>query len=580
LDTGGSVLYYGDNLDVLRRYVPDACVDLIYLDPPFNSNATYNILFAEQDGSRSAAQIQAFGDTWRWDQAAAHAFEEVVEAGGSVSRALQAFRTLLGDSNMLAYLAMMAPRLVELHRVLKPTGSLYLHCDPTASHYLKIVLDAIFGPTLFVNELVWQRTSAHSDAKQGAQHFGRVHDSLLLYSKSAAYTWNPLHVPHSREYLKTHYPFTEVSSGRRYGLWDITGPGGAAKGNPHYEIFGITKFWRYSQGKMLDKIACGRVVQPSAGSIPREVRYLDETAGSPVNSLWTDIRPINSQARERLGYPTQKPLELLERVIRASSNVGDVVLDPFCGCGTAVDAAQQLGRKWIGIDITHLAIGLIKSRLAGSFGPSIASSYVVVGEPTTVADAAQLALEDPFQFQAWALGLVGARTADSNKKGADRGIDGHLYFHDDLGGKTKQIVLSVKAGKLHAPYVRDLRGVREREGAEIGVLLSFEQPTKNMRAEAASAGFYESKWGKHPRLQLLTIGDLLQGSGIDYPGGAVNRTLKLPPRERVVGEQLLLPDPTVVTKEQLDRARQSPDGSPRNEPKIRVLPRARHRRPA
>lgn len=486
---GENALYYGDNLEILRRYVVAESVDLIYLDPPFNSNATYNVLFAEQDGSRSAAQIQAFGDTWRWDQAAARAYEETVEAGGGVARALQAFHTLLGNSNMLAYLAMMAPRLVELHRVLKPTGSLYLHCDPTASHYLKIVMDAIFGTKQFLNEVIWHYQTSGGAPKKTLI---RNHDTILRYSKTAApnVTWTP---PREAWPETTLRKWQRDEEGRIYHIHNDTG-----------------------------------------------TRYYIDPGGKLMDDVW-DIT-LAARSSERLGYPTQKPEALLERIITASSNAGDLVLDPFCGCGTAIVAAQKLGRHWIGIDITHLAIGLIKSRLLDTFGPPESetyATYTVVGEPTTVEDAAQLAQTDPFQFQAWALGLVGARTAESSKKGADKGIDGRLYFHDDEpGGKTKQIIFSVKAGQLHAPYVRDLRGVVEREKAEIGVLLCFGEPTLPMRAEAASAGFYESPWGKHPRLQILTVADLLSGKTVNYPRGAANYTLRQAPRLKAVAETL------------------------------------------
>jgi DNA modification methylase len=534
-----NLLYYGDNLDVLRRHVRDESVDLVYLDPPFNSNANYNVLFAER-GTRAAAQIQAFEDTWEWNEESAASYEETVERGGELANALLAFRTLLGTSDMLAYLSMMAPRLVALHRVLKPSGSLYLHCDPTASHYLKLLLDAIFGPARFVNEIVWQRTSAHSDAKQGARHFGRTNDTLLYYAKSDTHVWNSQHVGHDDEYVRVHYPHVEADTGRRYGLWDITGPGGAAKGNPRYEIFGVTKYWRYSEANMGRKIDEGRIIQPKPGAVPREIRYLDESAGAPLSTNWADISPINSQAKERLGYPTQKPLALLERILSASSNPGDVVLDPFCGCGTTIDAAQELGRRWIGIDITHLAIGLIKHRLVDRYGPEVASTYRVIGEPTTVDDAAVLAREDPFQFQAWALGLAGARPAGETKKGGDKGIDGRLYFHLH-DGQTRQIVFSVKAGEHLVPaHVHELRGVIEREKAEIGVLITFNEPTPGMRAEAAGAGFYTSPWGRHPRIQVRTVGQLLAGQGIDYPHvTGANVTLRRAQRAAVAQPEAL-----------------------------------------
>ena len=465
-----NVLYYGNNLDVLRRHVRDESVDLIYLDPPFNSNANYNVLF-EEHGEKAAAQVRAFTDTWTWDTDARADYEEVVEQGGRVSDAMRAFYTMLGGSDMMAYLARMSLRLVELHRVLKPTGSIYLHCDPTASHYLKLLMDSVFGPANYRTEIIWRRASGFK--RSSARRFPHKHDVILFYCKDAArLTFHPQFREHKPEYIKR---FKKDAAGRLYR----------------------------------------DDVNPTAGG--RRTIYLDDVEGDLVDSVWTDINPINPVAAERLGYPTQKPLALMERIIAASSDPGDVVLDPFCGCGTTVDAAQNLDRRWIGIDITHLAIGLIKHRLADRYGPEIAKTYRVIGEPTTVEDAAVLAHDDPFQFQAWALGLVGARPAGETKKGGDKGIDGKLYFHDSPDAKTKQIVLSVKAGHLVPMYLRDLRGVIDREEADIGVLISFEEPTAGMRAEAASAGFYVSPWGKHPRLQLRTVGQLLDGGGIDYP---------------------------------------------------------------
>lgn len=527
--TEGNVLYYGDNLDVLRRHVGDQSVDLVYLDPPFNSNANYNVLFAEH-GEKSAAQVQAFEDTWVWDTTARLAYEETVEAGGKAAETMRAFRTMLGASDMLAYLAMMAPRLEELRRVLTSTGSLYLHCDPTASHYLKLLLDAVFGPKQFRNELIWKRTSAHSDARR----YGRVHDSILFYSKTERYTWNKAYQPLPQKTIDGWYNNVEPDTGRHFSRSDLTAAGlrGGDSGKPWRGIDPSAKgnHWRMPQflpeivgGKTtqqaLDALdAAGRIFWPKAkDGMPRLKRYIEEATGVSLLDVITEIPPLGNVTRERMGYPTQKPQALLERLIGASSNPGDLVLDPFAGCGTTIDAAQQLGRRWIGVDVTHLSIGLIKNRLIGRYGPDVDATYKTIGEPTTADDAAVLAREDPFQFQAWALGLVGARVAGSAKKGGDKGIDGKLYFHDSLDGPDRQIVFSVKAGKLAPNYVRDLRGVIEREAAEIGVLISFTEPSDGMRAEAAEAGFYESPWGKHRRIQLLTIRELLDGKRIDYP---------------------------------------------------------------
>lgn len=527
-------LYYGDNLEVLRRYVKDETVDLVYLDPPFNSRQGYNVLFAEKDGTQAAAQIMAFEDTWEWNQESARAYEQIVEGGGRVAQVMIAFHTFLGGSNMMAYLAMMAPRLIELHRVLKETGSIYLHCDPTASHYLKMLMDAIFNPLCFRSEIVWKRSSAHSDTKQGRKQHGRIHDIILFYTKGQNWTWNPIYTPYDPDYVKQFFKYVEPGTNRRFGSYDITGPGGAAKGNPQYEVMGVTRYWRYSKESMKKLIAEGRVYQPKPGAVPREKRYLDEMPGVPLQDVWTDINPVAAQAAERLGYPTQKPEALLERIIMESSNEGDVVLDPFCGCGTAIAVAHKLKRRWIGIDITHLAVNLIKKRLKDHFGDAVQTTYEIIGEPVSVADAGVLAQQDPFQFQSWALGLVGARIATSARKGADRGIDGRLYFHDDKSGRSKQIILSVKAGEnVNVSHVRDLRGVLDREKAEIGVVISMEPPSKPMLKEAAEAGFYKSPHvdGRFPRIQILTVEQLLKGEQIAYPR-LLDVTYKQAPRTR------------------------------------------------
>jgi hypothetical protein len=413
---------------------------------------------------------------------------------------------------------MMAPRLIELRRVLKPTGSLYLHCDPTASHYLKILLDAIFGPEHFVAEIIWQRTNARGTTGR----WPRLHDVILQYSRSGAFTFAPVRVTAQRARM----PHTLVTGpdGKKYQGYELTAPGATKEGDSGRPWRGFDpaqygRHWANSSTQMDEWDRLGHIHWPPAGGWPRRrdaEPFRHEDREVVVGDIWTDIDRINQTAKERLGYPTQKPVALMERIITASSKEGDVVLDPFCGCGTTVDAAQALRRRWVGIDITHLAIGLIKHRLAGRYGPEIVKTYRVIGEPTTVEDARVLAKEDPFQFQAWALGLVGARIAGSDKKGGDKGIDGRLYFHEGAGD-TRQIVFSVKAGHLVPNFVRDLRGVIEREKAEIGVLLTFAESTAGMRSEAAEAGFYESPWGKHPRIQLRTVAELLDGRGIDYP---------------------------------------------------------------
>jgi DNA modification methylase len=529
-----NTLYYGDNLDILRRYLKDDTVDLIYLDPPFKSNQDYNVLFAEQDGSRAAAQIKAFEDTWQWDEAAAKQYEETVEQGGKVSEVLQAFRLFLGTNDMLAYLAMMAPRLVELHRVLKPTGSLYLHCDPTASHYLKLLLDAVFGPERFVSEIIWKRTHSHGDPQR---KYGAITDAIFLYSQSDEHTFRPQYRPFEPDYIGKAFTNTDPD-GRRWQSVTLRSPHPRPNLTyPYTASNGVTyqphpNGWSCDLKRLQRYDKQGRLHFPAkeTGAL-RLKMYLDESPGVKLQNLWADIPPISANAQERLGYPTQKPEALLERIIQTSSDEGDTVLDPFCGCGTTVAAAQKLKRRWIGIDITHLAITLIRHRLKDAFGDQ--ATYEVIGEPVSLPDAQDLAAHDPYQFQWWALGLVGARPAEQ-KKGADKGIDGRLYFHDEgPGGKTKQIIFSVKAGNLAAGHIRDLRGVIGRENAEIGVLICMEEPTKPMRSEAAGAGFYTSAgWGKkYPHLQILTVAELLEGKGIEYPPPQqVDVTFKKAPR--------------------------------------------------
>lgn len=516
-------LYFGDNLPILREHIADESVDLVYLDPPFNSNANYNVLFKEKSGEHSHAQITAFEDTWEWGEEAEVTYFETIQVGGRLSDFLQAFRVLLGPSDMMAYLVMMAPRLQQLHRVLKPTGSIYLHCDPTASHYLKLLMDAIFGAANYLNEITWKRTTAHSDAKQGRKGYGNVNDILLYYSKSEEFTFNPQFLPYDEKYVDAKYPYSDPD-GRRYGLWDMSGPGGAAKGNPYYEVMGVKRFWRYSEAKMNELIAQGRIVQPSPGAVPRYKRYLDEMPGVPIQNLWDDIFPINSQAQERLGYPTQKPEALLERIIAISSNEGDIVLDPFCGCGTSISVAERLHRKWIGVDITHLAITLIRHRLFDQFKTDL-SPYEVWGDPKDVHSAAALANEDRYHFQWWALGLVDARPAqDKRKKGADSGIDGVINFVDDTSGLAKKIIVQVKSGHVKAGDIRDLKGVLEREKAAIGAFITLEEATSPMKVEAVSAGFYESALKleggtaeKFPKIQVFSIAELLEGKKLAFP---------------------------------------------------------------
>jgi len=582
-------LYYGDNLDILRRYIRDESVDLVYLDPPFNSAQNYNAFFHEKDGTDAASQIHAFEDTWHWDIETKKAYDAVTEQPGKVSDVMQAFYTFLGGNDMMAYLTMMAPRLVELRRALKPTGSLYLHCDPTASHYLKLLLDAVMGQNNYRSEIIWKRTTTHSDSKRWSAN----NDTILFYSKADDFTWNPPYAEHGDEYVADKYRFDDNDGRGAYTLDNMTSPN--PRPNMMYEWKGHIwpdKGWRYSKETMAQLDAEGRIWYPEdKDKRPRLKRYLKEMSGTLMGTNWIDISPINSQAKERLGYPTQKPVALLERILKASSNPGDVVLDPFCGCGTTIDAAEKLGREWIGIDVTQLAISLIKNRLQDTYGsrlkfisggahalrvsgsapspnPSGASNETIahessrapvpttgassaapeagalpetslvriIGEPTTPNEAATLAEDDKYQFQWWALGLVGARPVEQ-KKGADHGIDGKILFRDDpKAARPEQIIIQVKGGKTGVKDVRDLRGVLDREKAAIGILISLQPPTGPMETEAASAGFYEHKMNrqKYPRLQLRTVKELMEGKGIERPStvAATDETFKKAPESK------------------------------------------------
>lgn len=507
-----NTLYYGDNLDVMREFIPDESVDLVYLDPPFNSARDYNVLFKQAKKDENQAQITAFTDTWQWSK---KHYEEFFDdhRNARLFDLMEALYKILGQSEMMAYLVMMAPRLLELHRVLKPTGSLYLHCDPTASHYLRLILDQVFGLTNFVNEITWQRSTAKAHA---FTRFPSAHDVMLFYGKSAERTWHTNCVPHREEYLASHYSNVEPETGRRYTLGDCMNPN-PNRPNLTYEWNGQVRVWRWTREKMAAFHEAGRLVYTKSGT-PRFKRYLDEMPGTPLTSVWTDIPPINSQAAERMGYPTQKPLALLERIINASSNPGDVVLDPFCGCGTAVVGAEKLGRHWIGIDVTYIALDLMISRLAGDFELKRNVDYDVKGDPKDAYTASKLFEQSPKQFEIWAVGLVGG--VPQPDKSGDKGIDGKVYFQD-LEGSLQCAVCQVKGGHLTPSLIRDFAHVIEREKAAMGYFICLETPTKGMCNEAEEIGFFDSPSGrKIPKLQIRTIKELIEkGNDFDFPKG-------------------------------------------------------------
>jgi DNA modification methylase len=516
-------LYYGDNLDVLRNNIANESVDLVYLDPPFNSARNYNLIFAKHAVTvdHDAAQIQAFGDTWVWTPETDEQYAEYVSGGGlpnQVADALTAFRTLLGENDAMAYLVNMAPRLVELHRVLKPTGSLYLHCDPTMSHYLKVLLDAIFGARFFHSEIVWKRYGAHNDSKG----YGAVHDVILFYGKGASLTFNKQHMEYDEAYIAERFRFSDPD-GRRWAEQNLASPN--PRPNLTYPFTaknGITydpppNGWKFTEERLRAMDDEDRLHYPArAGGRLRQKNYLDEAKGVPVQDVWADISAIGGTSPERLGYPTQKPVSLMERIVLSSSNPGDVVLDPFCGCGTTVDAAQKLGRRWVGIDVTYLAIDLITKRLEDRYGEEIDGTFEVAGIPRDKAAALALFSKSPFDFERWAVSLINGQP--NQKQVGDKGIDGQARFPlgdpNIKGGGFGRVLISVKGGKTIGPqFVRDLLGTVQTQKAEMGVLITITDPTRGIVDAVNHAGTYTHP-GSHetfPLIQVITVGDLLLG---------------------------------------------------------------------
>ena len=512
-------LYYGDNLSVLRGCIDNESVDLIYLDPPFNSQATYNVLFKSTAGEKSRAQIEAFEDTWHWGDEAELAFDGVMSSGNSdAAEMLRAMRSFLKESDVMAYLSMMTVRILELRRVLRDSGGLYLHCDSTASHYLKLLLDAVFGAQNFRNEIIWKRRVGMSSAVHESNRFGTCTDTIFFYAKTEDSLFVPQYnreSPEYQEYIEERFTMTD-ETGRKFQPTSLVNP--AYRPNLIYDYKGFKSppnGWMITREKMEQWDKDGKLYFPKnkEGRIRRK-SYADELRGMPIQNLWTDIPEINSQAQERLGYPTQKPLALLERMVLASSNEGDTILDPFCGCGTAIHAAQKLKRGWIGIDITHLAISLIEKRLKDAF-PGI--KYEVHGTPKDLDGARDLAARDKYQFQWWAVSLVNAVPFAGRKKGADSGIDGLIYFKPE-GKVTEKAIVSVKGGEnVNVAMVRDLAHVVDRENARIGVFITLADSTGPMRTEAVKAGYYETLYGKYPKIQILTIRELFEGKQPNIP---------------------------------------------------------------
>lgn len=558
---GKNRLFYGDNLKVLKERIATDSVDLIYLDPPFNSEAVYNVTFAE--AGDASAQIHAFDDTWKWSVETGQQYDHLVSSGlpEKPAEALRAIRALVRETPLTAYMTNMAPRMVELHRVLKSSGSLYLHCDPTASHYLKVMLDAIFGPKCFRSEIIWRRTGAHGKARR----FTPVHDVILFYTKSDGdnYTWNRPTLPYMKGHVEDYFVEDNGSWRTDYYGNVLTGSGtrNGESGMPwkgfnptdkgrHWAIPGKLvedcgeDFTGMTQHQKMDRLyelgyitivkgeawpVYQHTIKPSDGVTAPDIwAYQPYTTGTVFNleaenytsrnGIDADVRWLSPKDRERLGYPTQKPVGLLERILRASSNEGDLVMDPFCGCGTTMDAAIRLKRRWIGVDITYIAVDLIRNRLRTTHSSSIDETYEVLGLPEDLAAAHDLFERDALEFERWAVSLV--RGTPNTKQVGDRGRDGIIRYYRGKKEKAGRLVVSVKGGKqLNPQMVRDLAGVIASDDTiDGGVLVTRYTPTRGMSQAAAEAGSYTDIVGNaYPRVQILTVEQLLSGEKAKTP---------------------------------------------------------------
>lgn len=508
-----NTLFYGDNLSIMRQQMTKWSVDLIYLDPPFKSDQTYNLIYSKYTGRPIPEQAQAFCDTWDMDaekEQLAKTMPVLMREHGVEEYYVQFWRLWIDalrntQPHLLAYLIYMVERLLHMKSILRKTGSLYLHCDPTASHYIKIMMDGIFGHTNFRNEIVWKRTSAHSSAKR----YGPIHDVLLFYTMSDSYTWNKQHQAYDDEYLEQRFARSE--GGRPWKDADLTGTGtrNGETGQPWrgFDPTAKGRHWAYPPSTLDEMDAAGSIYWPQkAGGWPRQRKYLDQTGGVPLQDIWTDVAPVNSMARDRMGYPTQKPVPLLKRIIEASSNPGDVVFDPFCGCGTTIYAAHETGRLWYGCDIAILAVRLVEGQLLERYGLIKGEHYEEHGIPNSVESATALWDEDPFQFEHWAVEYV---EGFPTKKTGDEGVDGRIYF--EAGKQYGAMILSVKGGGVRPTDIRDLIGTMETESsAFLAGFISLREPSKAMKAAAAKAGMWEYNGVQYEKVQLLTIQQMLE----------------------------------------------------------------------
>lgn len=544
-------LYYGDNLEVLRKYIRDESIDLCYIDPPFNSKRNYNQIYNNL-GKEDLAQSQAFMDTWTWDKLAEKGFGEIIDNNRGIFthqtiKLILGLRSVLNESSLIAYLISITLRVAEIYRALKPTGSFFFHCDPTSSHYIKLVLDSIFLPNggEFQNEITWKRAFAHCDTKQGMKRCGNIKDNIFFYTKSKNYNWNTIFTEYKLDYLDSEYRHVD-KDGRNYKQTDLTAakPGGDTSyewrvkrelkeesnwiadlnddylnPDPNWQYKGVTpyrnRYWAYSKENMIQFAIQGKLFHRKTG-MPRLKQYSEEMVGIPLQNIWDDIPPLTTHDKERLGYPTQKPEALLERIIKVSSNEGDVILDAYCGCGTTVAVAQKLNRKWIGIDITYQSISLILKRLEDSHGSTVLNAVNLSGIPKDIRSAEELAVKKDDrvrkEFEKWAvLTYSQNRAAINQKKGSDHGIDGWGFFPitDKQFGR---IVFQVKSGKVGSKDIRDLLGTITREKAELGIFITLQTPTKDMVKEAKAYGLYHYDLMNQdiPKIQIVTIQEILE----------------------------------------------------------------------
>ena len=501
-------LVRNDNLDEMRSF-SNECIDLIATDPPFNSKRDYFVPFRDEYGAEPDTLIKAFADTWTWGNVAEETYEELlVKIGGQVGDTIKGLREFLKETPMMAYLVMMAVRIVEMHRILKNTGSLYLHCDPTASHYLKIVLDSVFEPQNFRNEIVWKRRlDTHNRA---TSHMGKNHDTIFYYAKSAETVYNIQYTPYNPAYIESHYKYEDTTG--TYRLLPCTNETG---GNKPYTFEGVTRSWRFSETNMNEMHESDLLVQLQEGGPFYYKKYLKDAKGVPIQDIWVDIAPV--RGNDRTGYPTQKPRALYEQIIRASSNKGDIVLDPFCGCGTTLLAAEAAERQWIGIDLTYLAIGAVKMQ-AQHFFKAGTDSITVIGTPENENQALELAETDPQGFEEWCVTHV-LKFKSNAKKVGDDGVDGSFRFPKYVGSKISgkrqygKAVAQVKGGKYVLGDIRDFRTAMQDEKADLGVFVVTRPPSKGMLRVSSKMGTYSDDFLdiKVPALQIYEIQDFFRG---------------------------------------------------------------------